>query len=136
MPDRRTLLSRLWIAVSVLYGLLRAGLVWRFLSGYGVNPFVFVVLEGTSSFAYGWASGRLVLAVIDGRWRDALAAFVPALMAYAAPDAYVLLAVGRLPDGVMTTLVAIVAVTASLTCAGIVLQVRRGRRARTQPAGQ
>ena len=130
MQNRRTTLSRLWIVGSLLYGLVRVLLVWRFLSGYGVNVAWFAAVEATSSLAYGWFSSRAVLAVIDGNWRAALRSATPTVVSYGAPDAFVFLSVGRLPGGLRNTLVGVVTVTAAVTLAGVVLQVRRGRASR------
>lgn len=129
MVTRRETLSRLWVAVSVAYGGLRALLVWRYLSGYGVNPWWFAIVELGSSVGYGWASARLVLAVVDRRWAS-LRLLAPATtLAYVAPDAYVFATVGRLPDGLWRTLVTIVAVSFALAAAALVREVRRGRAA-------
>ena len=133
MDARRTLLSRLWILGSVAYGGLRALLVWRFLSGYGVNPWVFATVELSSSACYGWGSARLVTHIIDRHWR-ALRWSVPAtLAAYAAPDAYVLAAAGSLPDGLWATIISVVVVSAVLAVFAIAREVRRARAAQ---AGQ
>ena len=124
---RRMLLSRLWILASVAYGGLRALLVWKFLSGYGVNPWVFGTVELTSSAAYGWASARLVAHVVDRDWR-ALRWSAPAtLAAYGSPDAYVFLSVGHLPDGLWASIVTIACVSAAVAVVALVREVRRGR---------
>ena len=128
-------MSRAWIAGSVLYGLVRAALVWRYLSSYGVNAAVFTAVEAVTSLVYGWASSRLVLAVIDRRWRTAAVSAVPALLAYLAPDAYVFLSVGELPAGTRRVLVAIVVTTCSITLAGLSRQILHARRAHAPQFG-
>ena len=128
MDARRTLLSRLWVLGSVGYGALRALLVWKFLSGYGVNPWVFAAVELVSSAGYGWASARLVIHVIDRRW-SALRWSAPAtFLAYAVPDAYVFSAVGHLPDGLRATIITIVVVSVTLASVALAREIRRGRR--------
>ena len=129
MANRRTLLSRLWVLGSVAYGGLRALLVWRYLSGYGVNPWGFAAVELGSSLVYGWSSARLVLALVDRRW-PALRWLAPVTLAgYAAPDAYVLATVGTLPDGLLRTVVGIIVVSLVLAVITLVREVRRGRAA-------
>lgn len=120
----------------MLYGLGRATLVWRYLSGYGVNVAVFSTIEALSSLMYGWASSRFVLAIIDGDWRVVMTMSAPALASYAAPDVFVFISVGDVPAGIWRTLMGIIIVTACVTVMGVVLQVRRGRREQGQPAGQ
>lgn len=120
-------MARLWILGSVAYGGLRALLVWRYLSGYGVDPVWFAVVELGSSLVYGWASARLVLTLVDRHWRG-LGLWAPAtLVSYATPDAYVLVTVGHLPDGVLRTVVSIVVVSFLVAVMTLVREVRRGR---------
>lgn len=125
MDARRTLLSRLWVLGSVAYGGLRALLVWKFLSGYGVDPWVFAVVELASSAGYGWASARLVIHIIDRRWHGLRWSAPATLVAYGAPDAYVLATVGTLPDGLLRTVLAVVTVSAVLAVFAVVREVRR-----------
>lgn len=128
MDARRTLLSRLWVLGSVAYGGLRALLVWKFLSGYGVNPWLFASVELSSSGAYGWTSARLVVHVIDRNWVGLRWSAPATLVAYATPDAYVFLTVGSLPNGLMATIITIVCVSASLASVALFREIRRGRR--------
>ena len=51
-----------------------------------------------------------------------------ALLAYFAPDSYVLLSAGRLPSDMVAILLAVVCVTLVLTGVGVASQIRRGRR--------
>lgn len=128
-PRRRRFLSRLWIAGAVLYGLVRVALVWQFLSGYGVNPHRFALVELASSVCYGWASARLVSAVGDRNW-PAIGRLAPfALAAYLAPDLYVFATIGRVPGGVLASLVTIFCATAAFGTIALVRQVREARRA-------
>ena len=120
-------MERGWILVSIAYGGLRAALVWKFLSQYGVNTYVFVAIEFTSAALYGISSGKVVGAVVDGEW-NRLRAWLPmAVMSYFAPDAYVFLSAGRLPSDMLFILISMVCVTLVLTGVGMFTQVRRGR---------
>lgn len=127
VTDRRSLLTRLWLLGSVAYGGLRALLVWRYLSGYGVDPWVFAAVELASSAAYGWTSAWLVIALVDRRW-GALRWLAPGTLgAYAAPDIYVFATVGSLPDGLLRTVVGIVIVSAVVAAGTLAREVVRGR---------
>ncbi|MEI6199772.1 MAG: hypothetical protein WCP83_07535 [Actinomycetota bacterium] len=128
MGDRRAQLERGWIVVSIAYGGLRAALVWKFLSKYGVNPYLFGIIEFSSAALYGKSSAQVVGAVVDGTW-SRLQAWLPvAVVSYFAPDAYVFLSAGHLPSDMLAILISVVCVTLVLTGIGIVAQVRRGHR--------
>jgi len=127
MSIRRQTIERSWVVVSVLYGLFRASLVWAFLSKYGVNTLIFLVIELTSSALYGLSSARVVGAIVDSRWRK-LRQWIPAaLVTYAAPDAYVFASAGHLPGNMLEILLSIFAVTAVITAVGMWIQVRNKR---------
>jgi hypothetical protein len=133
MGDRRTQLERGWILVSIAYGGLRAALVWKFLSQYGVNPYVFGVIEFSSAAIYGISSAKVVGAVIDGAWIRLRPWLPVAVLSYFAPDAYVFLSAGRLPSDMLAILVSVVCVTLVLTGVGMFTQVRRGRGTTSDP---
>ena len=120
-------MARAWVLGSVAYGLLRTALVWKFLSGYGVNPWWFGVVELGSSALYGVTSGRLVMGLVDENWTRVYRFAPAALLCYFAPDAYVFATVGRLPSDLLRTLVAIVALSAVLTAVSLIRTVRRNR---------
>lgn len=130
MTSRRQLVAGTWIIGSVAYGVVRALLVWRFLSPYGVNVIAFSSVEVTTSLVFGWMSSRLVTGVIDGKWKRAVTSLAPTIAAYIAPDAYVLLTVGRLPPSTWKVLIAIVATSSFITLAGITRQIIQGQRSR------
>ena len=129
MTTRRTLLSRLWVLGSVVYGGVRAFLVWKYLAGYGVNPWGFAAVELGSSAAYGWASAKVVGSVVDRRWRDLRVTGPLAACLYAAPDVYVFATIGQAPDGMVRTLVGIVAVSALIAGIALTREVRNRRAA-------
>ena len=127
MARQRETLARLWLAGSVAYGGFRAVLVWRYLSGHGVDPLAFAAVELGSSVAYGWTSARLVVALVDREWSRLRLLGPVALVSYAAPDVFVLTTVGGLPAGLLRTVVTIVAVSSVAAVATLVREVRRGR---------
>ncbi len=128
MGSRREQIERGWILVSIAYGGLRAALVWKFLHKYGVNPYIFGVIEFVSAAIYGKSSAQVVGAVVDGAWVR-LRKWLPiAAFSYFAPDGYVFLSAGHLPSDMLAILISVVAVTLALTGVGMFAQVRRGRR--------
>lgn len=128
---RRKTVERSWVGISLVYGLFRASLVWKFLSQYGVNTAIFLVIELCSSALYGLSSARVVGAFVDSEWKT-LRRWVPAaIVTYAAPDAYVFASAGRLPGSMLEILVSIVCVTAAFTAVGMWFQIRNKRRALT-----
>ena len=118
------MLTKGWIVASIVYGAVRTVLVWRFLSDYGVDPIVFAIVELVSSALYGWASARLVIALIDRDRAARRSRALLTLIGYIAPDIYVFASAGRFPGGLLVTVVVIAVVSALLTAFGLVRSVR------------
>ena len=127
MTTRRARFERVWILISLVYGGIRAALVWRFLRRYGVNPYVFGSIEFASAATYGKSSSRVVGAAIDGVWTRLRAWLPVAIVSYFAPDAYVLLGAGQLPGDLLAILISVVSASLVLTGVAVGSQVRRGR---------
>ena len=127
MNSRRAQFERGWILISIAYGGLRATLVWKFLQKYGVNPYVFGVIEFISAAIYGKSSAQVVGAVVDGAWTRLRTWLPVAVVAYFAPDGYVFLSAGRLPSDMLVILISVIGVTLVLTGVGMIAQIRRGR---------
>lgn len=125
MPGRRTFMTRIWLIGSIAYGLVRAFLVRRYLSDYGVNPWGFTAVELSSSAVYGWTSIRLVLDTVDSDWRRLRTHAPLAFVSYFAPDAYVFMSAGRMPPDLFATVVTIVAVSALVTASMLMRSIRR-----------
>jgi hypothetical protein len=133
MKPNRAFIEKGWILVSIGYGGVRAALVWTFLKKYGVNPYVFSLIEFSSAAIYGLSSARVVGAIVDANW-DLLRTWVPiAVLSYAAPDVYVFASAGHLPGSMLEMLLGIVGVTAVITTVGLVVQVRKGRTTTNHP---
>ncbi len=127
MSSRSTTWSRVWIVASIAYGGLRTALVWRFLHQFGVNVWVFGVIELIASAVYGLSSARVVTHLLARNWSELRKWGLLAVISYAAPDVYVFVSAGTLPGSYLDVLIGIVLVTAALTVIGIVGEVRRGR---------
>ena len=120
--------EKLWLVASVLYGFLRSALVWKFLAKYGVNPYLYLVVELSSSYFYGLGSARVVVSVVDRMW-PALRVWVPvALAAYFAPEGYIFLSAGTLPTDVLGVLLGIIGVAAVAAGFSLVSQIKSARK--------
>ena len=128
MTSRTKVLSRLWIALSVLYGACRVVAVSTWLKPYGVNPWSFAAIELSSSFCYGWSSSALVVAAIQRHHRRLSLLAFATFVSFAAPDAYVLLTVHDAPLRTMQIVVGVILIGA---LAGIVLFGSRLKSGRT-----
>ncbi|MCB0965162.1 MAG: hypothetical protein KDA98_17930 [Acidimicrobiales bacterium] len=100
--------GRAWAATVVLLCLARALVIWPALSGYGISPWWFLVLDVGTAPAYGVGQAMSVKLLRDETRpvRDALPWIACVLGAFLAPYAYVLHSAGHLPGYVTWGVVA------------------------------
>ena len=116
-----------WVGATLAYGALRVVLAGAFLADYGVNIVVFAIIELTSSYVFGVASGRLVDEVIHGRRGSRIRLGLTTLAGYSAPDVYVIIHAHRFPEGLRNTVLGIVAGTTIVSAAVLVRRIRAER---------
>jgi hypothetical protein len=118
-----------WIVSVVGYSALRFVAAWGALGSYGVNPFVFGVIDVATAYPYAYASAEVVKSAWVGCARNATAWGVVALVMFVAPYAYVLAAGGAMPTSVRTAVVVIAVGMAAVVVVGLVRRTRRGAHA-------
>ncbi len=130
---RRRLLERLWVVGSVAYGGLRIFVADRTVRRYGVNIWVFGVVELTTSWLYGLSTARLVGALIDRHGRLAARWSIVAVATFLAPEAFIVLTGRHMPRVVYLVVAGLVTVLGTLAVASLVRRVRAARRAAPVP---
>ena len=129
---KRRLLERLWVVVVIAYGAVRAIVVWKALGQYGVNPWIYLVLDVTSSWPYAVATARLVTSVIDREFSRARSWGVLAAVTFLIPDLYILVVARHVPTEVYAIIIAIISLLALLAILSLFIKIRNGRRARNE----
>ena len=127
---KRRLLERLWIVVVVAYGAGRAFVVWKALGKYGVNPWVYLALDVTSSWPNAVATARLVTSVIDRKFDRARLWAILAAITFLLPDLYILVAARHVPTEVYAIIISIVSLLALIAAGSLYIKIRNGRKAR------
>ncbi|MSO38675.1 MAG: hypothetical protein EXQ69_10605, partial [Acidimicrobiia bacterium] len=61
--ERRRMVEVLWVVAALAYGLGRAIVVWKTLGDYGVNPWIYGVLDVISTVPYAIGTARVVTGV-------------------------------------------------------------------------
>lgn len=92
-------------------------IVWKTLSKYGVNPWVFAFVESITSWGWAFTSVRVMKYVVDNNLKQARWWIVGAAISFVAPQAFLLVASTHAPRDVYRNVVIIVS---SLFIFGIV----------------
>ena len=127
--SRRRRLSITWAVIVVVWSLIRAVVVWAGLSQYGVNPWAYLAIDLASAGVDGITTPKFVLALIDGKYREAAKWGTFTLLAFVIPDIYIFKTTHELPRMVVVVICIVIAISLTVAVIGVVSKVRAGRRA-------
>lgn len=125
--DRRERLHFAWFTAVMLYAALRIVLITLFLEKYGVNPWIFGVIEVSSSIPYAIGSARFVTALVDGDNHGARVSAMVGLLGFVAPDAYILLSGTHVPGYVYVVIGTVIVISVFTAFFSIRSKVRSAR---------
>ena len=126
--NRQTFWERIWASTIVLYTFVATFVVWKALHKYGVNPYIFFVVDLITSWFYGLASARLVVAVIKRRWSQTQKWGWLSAINFMLPQVYILLSARRVPRDVYLIIYSVIGVLIAFALIGIGSQIRVARR--------
>ena len=95
--ERRRMVEVLWVVAALAYGLGRAIVVWKTLGDYGVNPWIYGVLDVISTVPYAIGTARVVTGVIDRDWARVRLWGTIAAVAFLVPDLYIVIVGESMP---------------------------------------
>ena len=125
---RQTFWERIWASTIVLYTFVATFVVWKALHKYGVNPYLFFVIDLITSWFYGLASARLVVAVIKKRWSETQKWGWLSALNFMLPQVYILVSASHVPKDVYIIIFSVIGVMAAFALIGIASQIRAARR--------
>lgn len=132
-PDRQAKRRRrelIWIAGVIAYTILRFAIAWETLNRYGLNIWIFGILDVGTAVPYAIGTSRLVTSVVDKRLQAAAWWMMLAALSFIAPYLYIAIA-GRdksLPMLVWVLLVVLVLGLALNAALAVNKRVRTARR--------
>lgn len=124
---RETFWERMWAATIVAYSFGAAVLVWKTLHKYGVNPYVFFVIDVSTSWPYGLATARIVVAFFRKDWGAVRKWSWLAGITFITPQVYILASARHVPNDVYLIIAAVITVLAVFAIGGVVQQIRAGK---------
>ncbi len=123
---RETFWERIWASTIVLYTFAATFVVWKTMGKYGVNPVGFFVVDLITSWFYGLATARLVVAIFKKRRSTINKWAFWSCVNFAIPDIYIIAFARHVPHDVYLAFAGVIAVLAAFSIFGVVQQVRAG----------
>ncbi len=125
---RQTFWERIWASTIVLYTFAATFIVWKALHKYGVNPYLFFIFDLITSWFYGVASARLVVAIIQKRWSETQKWGWLSAINFMLPQIYILVSARHVPRDVYLIIYGVIGVLVVFALVGIGGQIRGMRR--------
>jgi hypothetical protein len=127
--SKRKWVERAWYAVSALYSLFRVILADHTVTEYGVNIWVFAIVEFGATVPYAIGTARVVTSLLDHDRPAALRWALVASAGFFAPDIYTLAAARSAPWWISAVIVTWMTVAAVIAVRSLRSNVRQRRAA-------
>ena len=127
---RQTFWERIWASTIILYTFVATFIVWKALHKYGVNPYLFFIIDLITSWFYGLASARLVVAIIKKRWSETQKWGWLAALNFMLPQIYILVSARHVPRDVYLIIYSAISVMIAFAVVGVLSQIRTARKDR------
>ena len=124
---RETFWERIWASTIILYSFVASFVVWKALHKYGVNPYLFFVIDVITSWLYGIASARLVMSVIKKRTHQIAKWGIYSALNFVIPQVYILVSAHDVPREVYLIIGVVICVLAIFSLIGIYNELRKAR---------
>lgn len=124
---RRRVLARLWAVATIGWSLVRTLLAWVLLGDYGLDPWIYLGVDLSSSIVLGRSTPVMVVSFVDRQRSRAVRWAAVTLVAYVVPDVYLFTSTQRIPPVTLAVLLTVMATTVTVTAVTIVRRVRSAR---------
>ena len=125
--QRRRRLSNTWAGFVVGWSFIRTLLVWAAVGDYGLNPWIYLVIDLSCSVVDAFTTPRMVLDFIDARFRAAAGWGSIALVVFLIPDLYIFLGTRTLPTKLIVFICVIIGSTLLVGIVSVTRRVNKGR---------
>ncbi len=124
---KRKSVSRAWAIAVMTWAFLRTLIVWAALGDYGLNPWIYLVVDLCCAGIDAITTPRMVLDFIDGHYWSAVGWAVVSMVAFLTPDAYIFLGTRSLPVKLVIIVATVIGITMSAAVISVLRKIRAGR---------
>lgn len=124
----RLLIERWWIAIVLVWDILKTVVVDETFAKYGVNPFIYFFIVITIAVPYAVSTAKMLFAIIANQWRRALSYGAIAVVLHFIPDVYILITAKQVPRSLFDSFIVMIVIFTVFAIHGITSKVRAHRR--------
>lgn len=124
---RRRRLSNTWALLVVAWSLVRTAIVWAAVGDYGLNPWLYLVLDLISASVDAVSTPRMVIRFVDDQYRKALQWAAVSLAAFVLPDVYIFLGTRTLPTKLIVLILSIIFATLVVAVVMVIRKIQKAR---------
>ena len=128
LTKRQKFWERLWTGSIFIYTIVATIVVWKSLSKYGVNPWIFAVIDAITSYTYGITSARMVIALIAKNSKLARKWALGAAVSFITPQAYILIAAKNAPADVYRIVIGVITALFLFTAISLLIDIKRKKK--------
>jgi small-conductance mechanosensitive channel len=128
LTKRQKFWERMWTGSIFIYTIVATIAVWKGLSKYGVNPWIFAVIDAITSYTYGITSARMVIELIAKNSKSARKWALGASISFIIPQAYILISAQHAPTEVYRIVIGVIASLFAFTLLSLFLDLKRKSR--------
>jgi hypothetical protein len=97
--DKRA--QRAWLALVILWAVIRAVVIQDFFGPYGINGWMYLVVDLASAIPYAIYSGKAVINFVDKNWSILRKNALISMVCFYIPDVYVLIYAKKVPTSLL-----------------------------------
>jgi hypothetical protein len=124
----RQLVERWWIAIVLIWDILKAIVVDETFAKYGVNPYIYLLIVVTIAVPYAISTAKMLFAILANHWRNAFVFGGVAIVLHFIPDVYILASSSHVPRSLFDSFIVMVIIFSVFAVHGVVSQVRNHRK--------
>jgi hypothetical protein len=112
---KQVTLKKAWLASVLVYSLLRTFIIWKVFQKYGVNQYVYLVIDLICAFFFAKFSTEVVLEANQTHYRELLKNLLFTLVFNFIPDMYVLLTAKEVPKFLYESFIQVILILAGVS---------------------
>lgn len=125
--SKSSYLKGAWITTVLLYSLIRTLFIWKIFEKYGVNQYIYLIIDLISSLFYAYFSTKLIVETSRTHYKQLFKYLLLTLIFNFIPDIYVLITANKVPTIIIHSFIEIIFILAAVAGFALYKEARKRR---------